>query len=76
MYEKLKNLLVEWKKYSNPDEQMPGRIRRNELWSIGKSIELTLAEMRGTDEYQEITEEEWENIKHIFNFLVSDAILY
>ena len=52
MYEKLKSLLKEWEVYSNPEEEIPSRIRRPELWSIGRSVELTLTEMRGTKEYE------------------------
>ena len=73
MYEKLKSLLNEWKKYSNPNEKMPENIRENEKWSIGKSVELTLTEMRGTGEYSEITEDDKELIEKIYNFLVAVA---
>lgn len=73
MYEKLKSLLNEWKKYSNPNEKMPENIRENEKWSIGKSVELTLTEMRGTGEYSEITEDDKELIEKIYNFLVTVA---
>lgn len=73
MYEKLKSLLKEWEVYSNPEEEIPSRIRRPELWSIGKSVELTLAEMRGKDEYSNITEEDKEIIEKVYNFLVAEA---
>lgn len=73
MYEKLKSLLNEWKEYSNPNEKMPENIRENEKWSIGKSVELTLTEMRGTGEYSEITEDDKELIEKIYNFLVAVA---
>ncbi len=73
MYEKLKSLLNEWKKYSNPNEKMPENIRENEKWSIGKSVELTLTEMRGTGEYSEITEDDKKLIEKIYNFLVAVA---
>lgn len=73
MYEKLQSLLNEWKVYSNPEEEIPNRIRRPELWSIGKSVELTLAEMRGKDEYSNITEEDKEIIEKVYNFLVAEA---
>ena len=46
MYEKLKSLLKEWEVYSNPEEEIPSRIRRPELWSIGRSVELTLNRLR------------------------------
>ena len=36
MYEKLKSLLKEWKVYSNPEEEIPSRIRRPELWSLNR----------------------------------------
>ena len=73
MYEKLKSLLNEWEVYSNPEEEIPSWIQRKELWSIGKSIELTLAEMRGKDEYSNITEEDKEIIEKVYNFLVAEA---
>ena len=73
MYEKLKSLLKEWKAYSNPEEEIPSRIRRPELWSIGRSVELTLTEMRGTKEYESITDEDKKNIDIIYNFLVAEA---
>ena len=69
MYEKLKSLLNEWEVYSNPEEEIPSWIQRKELWSIGKSIELTLAEMRGKDEYSNITEEDKEILEKVYNFL-------
>lgn len=69
MYEKLKSLLNEWEVYSNPEEEIPSRIQRKELWAIGKSIELTLAEMRGKDEYSNITEEDKEILQKVYNFL-------
>lgn len=73
MYEKLKSLLKEWEVYSNPEEEIPSRIRRPELWSIGKSVELTLTEMRGTKEYESITDEDKKIIDTIYNFLVAEA---
>ena len=73
MYEKLKSLLKEWEVYSNPEEEIPSRIRRPELWSIGRSVELTLTEMRGTKEYESITDEDKKNIDIIYNFLVAEA---
>lgn len=73
MYEKLKSLLKEWELYSNPEEEIPSRIRRLELWSIGRSVELTLTEMRGTKEYESITDEDKKIIDYIYNFLVAEA---
>jgi len=73
MYEKLKSLLKEWEVYSNPEEEIPSRIRRPELWSIGRSVELTLTEMRGTKEYESITDEDKKIIDIIYNFLVAEA---
>ena len=73
MYEKLKSLLKEWEVYSNPEEEIPSRIRRPELWSIGRSVELALTEMRGTKEYESITDEDKKNIDTIYNFLVAEA---
>ena len=73
MYEKLKSLLKEWEVYSNPEEEIPSRIRRPELWSIGRSIELALTEMRGTKEYESITDEDKKIIDIIYNFLVAEA---
>lgn len=73
MYEKLKSLLKEWEVYSNPEEEIPSRIRRPELWSIGRSVELTLTEMRGTKEYESITDEDKKIIDSIYNFLVAEA---
>ena len=73
MYEKLKSLLKEWEVYSNPEEEIPSRIRRPELWSIGRSVELTLTEMRGTKEYESITDEDKKIIDRIYNFLVAEA---
>lgn len=73
MYEKLKSLLKEWEVYSNPEEEIPSRIRRPELWSIGRSVELTLTEMRGTKEYESITDEDKKIIDTIYNFLVAEA---
>lgn len=73
MYEKLKSLLKEWEVYSNPEEEIPNRIRRPELWSIGRSVELALTEMRGTKEYESITDEDKKIIDTIYNFLVAEA---
>lgn len=73
MYEKLKSLLKEWEVYSNPEEEIPSRIRRPELWSIGRSVELTLTEMRGTKEYESITDEDKKIIDIVYNFLVAEA---
>ncbi len=73
MYEKLKSLLKEWEVYSNPEEEIPSRIRRPELWSIGRSVELALTEMRGTKEYESITDEDKKIIDTIYNFLVAEA---
>ena len=73
MYEKLKSLLNEWEVYSNPEEEIPSRIRRPELWSIGRSVELALTEMRGTKEYESITDEDKKMIDIIYNFLVAEA---
>lgn len=73
MYEKLKSLLKEWEVYSNPEEEIPSRIRRPELWSIGRSVELALTEMRGTKEYESITDEDKKIIDIIYNFLVAEA---
>lgn len=73
MYEKLKGLLTEWETYSNPKEEMPDWIRRKEKWSIGRSVELTLTEMRGTKEYESITDEDKKIIDIIYNFLVAEA---
>lgn len=73
MHEKLSKLLKEWDKYKSASEKTPERIISNELWSIGKSVELTLAEMRGTEEYKSITQEERNKLEEIFNFLVAEA---
>ena len=73
MYEKLKSLLKEWEVYSNPEEEIPSRIRRPELWSIGRSVELALTEMRGTKEYESITDEDKKIIDIVYNFLVAEA---
>lgn len=73
MYEKLKSLLKEWEVYSNPEEEIPNRIRRPELWSIGRSVELALTEMWGTKEYESITDEDKKIIDTIYNFLVAEA---
>ena len=46
LYEKLKNLLSEWDLYTSKEAEIPERIMKLEKWSIAKSVEITIAEMR------------------------------
>lgn len=73
MYEKLCSLLLEWCRFSNLAGDVPERIRRLELWSIGRSVDFTIAQMRGTAEYEQITEENQKVIEKIYNFLVAES---
>ena len=73
MYERLCSLLLEWHRFSNLAGDVPERIRRLELWSIGRSVDFTIAQMRGTDEYEKITEENQKVIERIYNFLVAES---
>ncbi len=76
-YEKLKKLEEEWeyyKKLSKDNSEIPPRIINDEKWSIGKSVELTLAEMRKNDEYAKVSPEDKEIIKEIFDFLNVEAL--
>lgn len=76
-YEKLKKLEEEWeyyKKLSKDNSEIPPRIINDEKWSIGKSVELTLAEMRKNGEYAKVSPEDKEIIKEIFDFLNVEAL--
>ena len=76
-YEKLKKLEEEceyYKKLSKDNSEIPPRIINDEKWSIGKSVELTLAEMRKNDEYAKVSPEDKEIIKEIFDFLNVEAL--
>ena len=68
-YEKLKSLLEEQKLYTSKDAETPSRIIRLEKWSIAKSTEITLTEMRKTDEFEKISEEDQKIIEAIYNYL-------
>ena len=68
-YEKLKSLLEEWKLYTSKEAETPSRIIRLEKWSIAKSTEITLTEMRKTDEFEKISEEDQKIIEAIYNYL-------
>ena len=46
LYEKLKNLLSEWDLYTSKEAEIPECIMKLEKWSIAKSVEITIAEMR------------------------------
>lgn len=76
-YEKLKKLEEEWEYYtklSNDSSEIPLRIIKDEKWSIGKSVELTLAEMRRNGEYVKVSPEDKEIINEIFDFLNVEAL--
>lgn len=69
LYEKLKNLLSEWDLYTLKEAEIPERIMKLEKWSIAKSVEITIAEMRSNNELEKISEEDKEKIEMIFNYL-------
>ena len=69
LYEKLKNLLSEWDLYTSKEAEIPERIMKLEKWSIAKSVEITIAEMRSNNELEKISEEDKEKIAMIFNYL-------
>ena len=69
LYEKLKNLLSEWDLYTSKEAEIPERIMKLEKWSISKSVEITIAEMRSNNELEKILEEDKEKIEIIFNYL-------
>ena len=69
LYEKLKNLLSEWDLYTSKEAEIPERIMKLEKWSIAKSVEITIAEMRSNNELEKILEEDKEKIEIIFNYL-------
>ena len=69
LYEKLKNLLSEWGLYTSKEAEIPERIMKLEKWSIAKSVEITIAEMRSNNELEKISEEDKEKIEMIFNYL-------
>ena len=69
LYEKLKNLLSEWDLYTSKEAEIPERIMKLEKWSIAKSFEITIAEMRSNNELEKISEEDKEKIEMIFNYL-------
>ena len=69
LYEKLKNLLSEWDLYTSKEAEIPERIMKLEKWSIAKSVEITIAEMRSNNELEKISEEDKEKIEMIFNYL-------
>ncbi len=67
MYEGLKNLISEWKRFQ--DHKIPNRIRLRELKSIKETVERLLADMRKDDsEYNRITEEDLEVLEEILGF--------
>ena len=69
LYEKLKYLLSEWDLYTSKEAEIPERIMKLEKWSIAKSVEITIAEMRSNNELEKISEEDKEKIEMIFNYL-------
>lgn len=69
LYEKLKSLLSEWELYTSKEAETPPRIIKLEKWSIAKSVEITIAEMRSNNELEKILEEDKEKIEIIFNYL-------
>lgn len=69
LYEKLKNLLSEWDLYTSKEAEISERIMKLEKWSIAKSVEITIAEMRSNNELEKISEEDKEKIEMIFNYL-------
>mgnify|MGYP004682292035 FL=1 len=69
LYEKLKSLLSEWELYTSKEAETPSRIIKLEKWSIAKSTEIVINEMRNKNELSNITEEEKEKIDIIFNYL-------
>lgn len=69
LYEKLKSLLSEWEFYTSKEAETPSRIIKLEKWSIAKSTEIVINEMRNKNELSNITEEEKEKIDIIFNYL-------
>lgn len=69
LYEKLKSLLSEWELYTSKEAETPPRIIKLEKWSIAKSTEIVISEMRNKNELSNITEEEKEKIDIIFNYL-------
>lgn len=69
LYEKLKSLLSEWELYTSKEAETPLRIIKPEKWSIAKSTEIVINEMRNKNELSNITEEEKEKIDIIFNYL-------
>ncbi len=69
LYEKLKSLLSEWELYTSKEAETPLRIIKLEKWSIAKSTEIVINEMRNKNELSNITEEEKEKIDIIFNYL-------
>ena len=69
LYEKLKSLLSVWELYTSKEAETPSRIIKLEKWSIAKSTEIVINEMRNKNELSNITEEEKEKIDIIFNYL-------
>ena len=69
LYEKLKSLLSEWELYTSKEAETPPHIIKLEKWSIAKSTEIVINEMRNKNELSNITEEEKEKIDIIFNYL-------
>lgn len=72
MYEKLKKFLEEWKTYTSMENEteLPERILRNECWSIARAVDYTLAEMRGTEEFEKISDNDKEIIDQIYDYLI------
>lgn len=72
MYEKLKKFLEEWKTYTSMENEteLPERISRNECWSIARAVDYTLAEMRGTEEFEKISDNDKEIIDQIYDYLI------
>ena len=72
MYEKLKKFLEEWKTYTSIENEteLPEKILRNECWSIARAVDYTLAEMRGTEEFEKISDNDKEIIDQIYDYLI------
>ena len=68
-YERLKKLLAEWDLYSSKETQTPSRIMNLEKWSIPRSVEITIDDMRKNGELNKISEKEKAKIDIIFNYI-------
>lgn len=69
MHENLVKLLTEWEEYKNQEGRMPSEILNKEKISIARAIDLTMTNMKGSEEEVLVTTEEMAIVREAFAFL-------